>query len=99
MRKKPHISSLINPNFNLEEHKKEIRKLEDQKKREREKEEQRIKDLKCPCCENTKKQFKRLSFRNGPLVCGGRNSSTTLGEYYICLNCGTMYVDLLKLDK
>jgi transposase-like protein len=56
-------------------------------------------NLQCPVCTNIQKEKVNISFRNGPVVYGGRNNrSTNLAEYYVCQHCGSMYVDLKKRD-
>ena len=61
-------------------------------------EKERFENLACPCCKSTNKKRNIISIGNGPVVYGGRNSSTTYADYLICQNCGIMYVDLHKKE-
>jgi hypothetical protein len=61
-------------------------------------EKKRIENLKCPLCYSKSKHFKTIKIKNGPIVYGGNNSKQKLAEYYICLHCGIMYVDLKNID-
>jgi len=76
----------------------EVKESEERYKRETEEEKVRISKLKCPCCKSVKKSPITITHRDGPLVCGGRNSVQKLANYNVCQNCGVMYVDLNKKE-
>ncbi len=61
-------------------------------------EKERFENLPCPSCKNTSKDRNIIRSSNGPVIYGGRNSSTVYADYLICKNCGTMYVDLHKKE-
>ena len=67
-------------------------------KKDLKEEEKRFDNLACPCCKSTNKKRNIISQMNGPVVYGGRNSSTVYADYLICQNCGIMYVDLNKQE-
>jgi transposase-like protein len=58
----------------------------------------RIINLSCPHCRTENKELVNISFRNGPVVYGGRNNSRKLAEYYVCHGCGIMFVDINKKE-
>jgi hypothetical protein len=61
-------------------------------------EKERFENICCPSCISTKKERNIISHMNGPVVCGGINSSTVSADYLICQGCGTMYVDINKKE-
>lgn len=52
------------------------------------------KEICCPLCKSAEKKFVSISIKDGPIVYGGRNSRTELANYFVCQNCGIMYVNL-----
>ena len=76
----------------------EVKESEERYKRETEEEKVSIEKLKCPCCKSIKKTPFTIAHRDGPLICGGRNSVQKLADYNVCQNCGVMYVDLNKKE-
>lgn len=64
--------------------------------KEAEAEKNRVKNMACPVCKSKKKEHVLLSFKNRPLVYGGRNAAAEQWEYYICEGCGVHYTDINK---
>jgi transposase-like protein len=60
-------------------------------------EHERIGKLKCPSCDSTMKEHIVKSDNNG--VFGPGYRSWVRDEYFVCLECGTMYKDLNKNDN
>ena len=75
----------------------EKRKKEEAAKRAIAREERRVKNMKCPVCQSTKKEHVVKTDNNGVFGPGGHSWVTE--EYYVCKNCGAMYKDLKKPKK
>jgi transposase-like protein len=73
---------------------KEIAKDQKRYKREVAAEEKRLKSLACPCCKSKERKSVVISKNNG--IIGPGYHSHILQEYYVCQNCGVMFVDLNK---
>lgn len=72
--------------------------LEEEKKAKEDarlKEQKRIDNIKCPSCKSTNKKHVIKSESNGIFGPGYRSWVTE--EYFVCLECGTMFKDLEKL--
>ena len=69
-------------------------------KKQVEAENRRITKLKCPCCQKTNKELVTIyEQQDRPTVYGGFNPpAKLLSEYYVCKNCGVMFVDLKKKE-
>lgn len=88
----------VDMNKVYEEDKKRVEADKLRYKKDKQEEETRFNNLPCPCCKSTNKSRNIISTSNGPLIYGGRNSSSVHADYLICKDCGVMYVDLNKKE-
>ena len=76
---------------------KHIREKERLENEARKQEEERIKNIKCPSCQNTDKAH--IVKRNDNGIFGPGYSSWVVDEYYVCNKCGTMFKDMEKIKR
>jgi len=80
----------LDPNW----YKKHLQAQEEAKIKALKEEHERIGKLKCPSCDSTMKEHIVKSDNNG--VFGPGYRSWVRDEYFVCLECGTMYKDINK---
>lgn len=95
MKKRKHVYD--DESFELEPGWYEKYIMEERKKKEEieEREKERIVLIKCPSCESTMKRHIVKREDNG--IIGPGHRSWVVDEYFVCLECGTMFKDLNKI--